>query len=172
MYHAPGGGAHAGAHDQHLHLAQHRDGVQPAQHLARTRIAPRAAALVHRDGVGLLYPARLNPLSARDRHPVLGEVLRSQHDGRLVGLHSAHSSAGDLCGVRAPLLPLADDAQVRGDRVRHSGVGDTQGADGAGPFRSAAAPSRDTAPVRAADRVMHSHRLPSPLLYFYKLHQL
>lgn len=151
LHDAPRRRPHARPHDQHVHPAEHRNRVQSAQHLPRQRIAARAPPLVHRDGVGLLDAARVDSVPAGDCHPVLGQVLRPQHDRRLVRLHRPHPGAGRVCRVCVPLLPLAHDAQVRGDRVRHSGAGDAQGQ--SGPSAS----PRATVPV-GADRLRTARR--------------
>lgn len=152
LHHPAGGGPHAGPHDQHLHPAEHRNRMQPAQYLAGERIATRALALVHRDGLGLLDPAGVDIVPVRNCHPLLGQVLRPQHDGGLVRVHCPHPSAGHFRGLCAALLPVAHDAQIRSNRFRHPGAGDAQGTDRTGPPGSSP-PSRPTVPIRA-DRLI------------------
>lgn len=113
-----------------MHPAEHRDRLQPAQHQPGARVAPRASALVHRDGVGVLHAARADPVPARNSHPLLGQVLRCERGGRLVRVHRPDSGAGGVYRLCRALLPVPDVAQVRGDCVRDQRVGDPKGADG------------------------------------------
>ena len=128
MHDLAGGGAHAGPHDIDLHPAEHRGGLQPAQHKPRARVAARAPALVHRGGLGLLHAPRAATLSRRDCHPLLGQVLRLFPSSRLVGLHRPHTSSHNLPCLCHPLLPQPGHSQVRGHSLGHSRARTAQGA--------------------------------------------
>lgn len=110
VHDAARGRAHAGAHDQHLHPAQHRGRLQPAQRLRRARVAPREAALVHRNSLGLLHASRPHIVPSRNSNPLLGQVLRPQRDCCVVGVRGSHTGYDSLPSVRYTFLYVASDA--------------------------------------------------------------
>lgn len=121
--------SHAGSDDQHVHPADGGRCVQSEQRESGARVAAREAALVHRDGVGLLHVTGPHPISVRDRHPVLGKVLQRVPRGCLGRLRCPGAGAGRLLAVRRPLLPHHGRAQVRNQSIRHSRAGAAEGAD-------------------------------------------
>lgn len=105
-----GGRAHAGPNDKHLHFTEHWSRVQFAQHFIGPWITARTFALVHWDSMGILDAARTHIVSHRNCHIVLGEILRFEQRGRMVGVHRIATGFGYIFGICHTFLSIANDA--------------------------------------------------------------